>query len=68
MNQCKDLFEAFQKNVKFTKKEKTDTAKNLDRNKNAPNTRFSYLNLWARRNLTHPYSHKGAQANLGFQD
>ena len=56
-NQCKALFEAFQKNVKFTKKEKTDTAKNLVRNKNAPNKRFSYLPLWARRNLIHPFTH-----------
>ncbi|XP_027774342.1 uncharacterized protein LOC114078040 [Solanum pennellii] len=56
-NQCKALFEAFQKNVKFTKKEKTDTAKNLVRNKNAPNKRFSYLPFWARRNLIHPFTH-----------
>ena len=56
-NQCKALFEAFQKNVKFTKKEKTDTAKNLVRNKNAPYKRFSYLPLWARRNLIHPFTH-----------
>ena len=56
-NQCKVLFEAFQKNVKFTKKEKTDTAKNLVRNKNSPNKRFSYLPLWARRNLIHPFIH-----------
>ncbi|KAH0741142.1 hypothetical protein KY290_034185 [Solanum tuberosum] len=35
-NQCKALFEAFQKNVKFTKKEKAETVKNLVPNKNAP--------------------------------
>ena len=56
-NQCKALFEAFQENVKFTKKEKIDTAKNPVRNKNAPNKRFSYLPLWARRNLIHPFTH-----------
>ena len=46
-NQCKVLFEDFQKNVKFTKKEKTDTAQNLVPNKNAPDKRTSYLPLWA---------------------
>lgn len=56
-NQCKALFEVFQKNAKFTKKEKTDTAKNLVRKKNASNKRFSYLPLWARRNLIHPFTH-----------
>lgn len=28
-NQCKSLFETFQENVKFTKKEKIETSKNL---------------------------------------
>ncbi|KAK6777920.1 hypothetical protein RDI58_024638 [Solanum bulbocastanum] len=46
-NQCKALFEAFQKNVKFTKKKKAETVKNLVPNKNTPDKRSSYLPFWA---------------------
>ena len=56
-HQCKTLFDAFKNNVRFTKKEKADIAKNLVPNKNAPDKKFSNLPLWARRNLIDPFTH-----------
>ncbi|KAG5572241.1 hypothetical protein H5410_062007 [Solanum commersonii] len=42
-NQCKALFEAFQKNVKFIKKEEAETVKSLVPNRNTPDKRNDSL-------------------------